>query len=129
METFITEVSTTRTNIAIASRMASLRPLLVSSGALVPASPVIEGSPPQHSCAFGRRPAACPSLHRVPPETAVLVSQTHVRRDSQIGNPIETQCCLSGSGTRASSTRPIALATRCVCVLHALAFAGFLGQG
>ena len=53
METFITEVSTTRTNIAIASRTASLRSSLASPGALVPDSPVIPGSPLRQSCAFG----------------------------------------------------------------------------
>src|SRR5215471_7999160 len=49
METFITDVSTTRTNIAIASRTASLRSPFASSGALVPASPVIARSPSRRS--------------------------------------------------------------------------------
>jgi hypothetical protein len=49
METFITDVSTTRTNIAIASRMASLRSPLARAGALVPDSLVIAGSPSRQS--------------------------------------------------------------------------------
>src|SRR5690348_3160259 len=46
METFITDVSTTRTNIAAASRIASLRSALASPGALVPASLVIAAGRP-----------------------------------------------------------------------------------
>jgi hypothetical protein len=53
MDTFITDVSTTKTNIAIASKMASLRSPLASAGALAPDSPVIAGSPSRQSCAFG----------------------------------------------------------------------------
>jgi hypothetical protein len=53
MDTFITDVSTTRTNMAIASKMASLRSPLVITGALVPDSPVKAGSPSRPSCAFG----------------------------------------------------------------------------
>src|SRR5215469_12340971 len=45
MDTFITDVSTTRTNIAIASRTASLRLAPASTGALVPDSTVTAGSP------------------------------------------------------------------------------------
>jgi hypothetical protein len=52
IDTFITEVSTTRTNIAIASRMASLRFPVDSSGALAPGASVIRCIPP-----IGKEPA------------------------------------------------------------------------
>src|SRR5438874_2259450 len=116
METFITDVSTTRTNIAIARSMASLRPPLASSGALVSVSPVIESSPPNRHAPWAGGWRRALRFHRVPPGAAVSVSQTHVRRDARIGNPLETQRCLSGGGTRDSGTRPIALATRGVSV-------------
>src|SRR5438094_1256541 len=112
METFITDVSTTRTNIAIARRMASLRPPLASSGALVSVSPVIESSPPNRHARWAGGWRRTLRFHRVPPDAAVLVSQTNIRRDARIGNPLETQRCLSDGGTRDSSTRPIALATQ-----------------
>ena len=51
MDTFITDVSTTRTNMAIASKMASLRSPLAIAGALAPDSAVIAGSPSRQACA------------------------------------------------------------------------------
>jgi hypothetical protein len=53
MDTFITDVSTTRTNMAIASKIASLRSPLAIAGALALDSTVIAGSPSRQSCAFG----------------------------------------------------------------------------
>src|SRR2546430_13624715 len=62
---------------------------------------------------LGQEAGGVPFASIVSPLTrAVLVSQTNIRRDARIGNPLETQRCLSDGGTRDSSTRPIALATQ-----------------
>src|SRR5690348_8917233 len=102
METFITEVSTTRTNIAIASRTASLRPSLASPGAPVPDSTVISGSPLRQPCAFGAPFApAWPRTQPSDPSPAL----THVRQDGdRIENPLTVQlpvlhvCCYTHRG-------------------------------
>jgi len=67
MDTFITDVSTTKTNIAIASKTASLRFPVEDSAAMAPDS-LVTGTPhPARHARHTRVPATC--LSRQPPGT------------------------------------------------------------
>src|SRR5215469_10389639 len=91
IDTFITDVSTTRTNIAIASRIASLRFPADSSVALVPGPAVMAADPPRSCALSGGQQHALPAI--APLGAAVSVSQTfaRIRGDSRFGSLLMVQ--------------------------------------